>query len=211
MTNDLFADAITSEEELRAIYEPPAPLAQRKEIQSIDEMARALIACSPLVFLASADADGRCDVTPRGGPAGFVSVLEDGTIVIPDATGNRRIDTLRNVVRTGRIGLIFVIPGRGQSLRVNGRACVSASKDLLERVTHVGKAPRSALVVEADEVYAHCPKAFVRSGVWKPETWLPSDAQPHPAKVSHAHIGDPSISVEQIEQDQRDSLLYRLA
>ncbi|HVK20112.1 MAG TPA: MSMEG_1061 family FMN-dependent PPOX-type flavoprotein [Actinokineospora sp.] len=211
MTNDLFADAIASEDALRAIYEPPAGLAQRKEIQSVDEMARALIACSSLVFIASADDDGRCDVTPRGGPAGFVSVLDDGTIVIPDATGNRRIDTLRNVVRTGRVGLIFVVPGRGQSLRVNGRACVSARQDLLDSLTSVGKPPKSALVVEADEVYAHCPKAFVRSGVWKPETWLSADAQPHPAKVTHAHIGDPGITVEQIEQDQRDSLLYRLA
>jgi predicted pyridoxine 5'-phosphate oxidase superfamily flavin-nucleotide-binding protein len=114
-------------------------------------------------------------------------------------------------VRTGRVGLIFVVPGRGQSLRVNGRACVSARQDLLDSLTSVGKPPKSALVVEADEVYAHCPKAFVRSGVWKPETWLSADAQPHPAKVTHAHIGDPGITVEQIEQDQRDSLLYRLA
>ncbi|SDJ36241.1 hypothetical protein SAMN05192558_109143 [Actinokineospora alba] len=211
MTDDLFSDAITNTDALREIYAMPTGVAADKEIPALDEMARRLIACSPLVFLASADAQGRCDVTPRGGPAGFVSVLDDGTVVIPDATGNRRIDALRNVVETGRLGLIFLIPGRGQTLRVNGRACVSARPDLLAGLTSVGKPPLSALVVAPDEVFTHCPKAFVRSGVWKPETWPSADAQPTPAEVSHAHLGDPNLTLAQIEQDQLDSLRYRLA
>lgn len=211
MTDDLFSDAITSVDALREIYEMPSGAAASKEIPALDEMARRLIACSPIVFLASADAQGRCDVTPRGGPAGFVSVLDDGTVVIPDATGNRRIDTLRNVVETGRLGLIFLIPGRGQTLRVNGRACVSARPDLLAGMTSVGKPPRSALVVAPDEVFTHCPKAFVRSGVWKPETWPAADAQPSPAEVTLAHLGDPNLTLAQVEQDQIDSLRYRLA
>lgn len=211
VTQDLFSDAITSVDGLREIYEMPSGTATSKEIPALDEMARRLIACSPIVFLASADARGRCDVTPRGGPAGFVSVLDDGTLVIPDATGNRRIDTLRNVVETGRLGLIFLIPGRGQTLRVNGRACVSTRPDLLAGLTSVGKPPLSALVVAPDEVFAHCPKAFVRSGVWKPETWPAADAQPSPAEVTLAHLGDPDLTLAQIEQDQIDSLRYRLA
>jgi PPOX class probable FMN-dependent enzyme len=211
MDNDLFSDAITTVDALRDIYVPPTSNAANKEIPTIDDMARRLIACASIVFLASADADGRCDVTPRGGPAGFVTVLDDGTVVIPDATGNRRIDTLRNVVLTGRLGLIFIVPGRGQTLRVNGRACVSARPELLARLTAVGKPPKTALVVSPDEVFTHCPKAFVRSGLWQPDTWPSADSQPRPAEVLHAHLGDPAITLEQIEQDQIDSLRYRLA
>ena len=119
-----------------------------------------------------ADADGRCDVTPRGGPPGFVGVLDDHHLAIPDATGNRRLDTLRNVVANGHAGLIFLIPGRGQTLRVNGARGSPPTPALLDRLTPVGKPPRTAIVVRAEEVYAHCPKAFVRSGAGDPETWL---------------------------------------
>ncbi|GLZ40317.1 MSMEG_1061 family FMN-dependent PPOX-type flavoprotein [Actinokineospora sp. NBRC 105648] len=208
---NLFADAITTEAGLRDIYEAPGPRADAKVISAVDELAREFVACSTMLFIASFDADGRCDVTPRGGAAGFVTVLDTGEVVVPDATGNKRIDTFRNVVQTGRVGLIFLIPGRGQTLRVNGRACVSARPELLETLTAVGKPPRAALVVEPDEVYTHCPKAFVRSGLWKPDTWPDAVAQPDPAEIAHAHIGDPSITVEEIRQDQVDSLLYRLA
>ncbi|SDD82435.1 MSMEG_1061 family FMN-dependent PPOX-type flavoprotein [Actinokineospora iranica] len=211
MTKDLFADAIGSVDELREIYPEQSANAKAKQIDLVDDLAREFVACSPIVFVASADARGRCDVTPRGGPPGFVSVLAEGTVVVPDATGNRRIDTLQNVVATGRAGLIFLIPGRGQTLRVNGRACVSTRPELLASLTAVGKPPRAALVVEPEEVFTHCPKAFVRSKVWQPETWLDASAQPDPAEIVHAHIGDPAITLEQIRQDQIDSLRYRLA
>jgi PPOX class probable FMN-dependent enzyme len=204
------AGALTSEDELRALYEPPSGLAATKELDHLDEMCRRLIGCSPLVMVASADADGRCDVTPRGGPPGFVAVLDDHHLAVPDATGNRRIDTIRNVVANGHAGLLFLIPGRGQTLRVNGGAWVTAERALLERLTPVGKAPRSALVVRADEVFAHCPKAFVRSGAWRPETWLEADAQPSPAEVSHAHARDPGLSVAEVAEMQAESLRSRL-
>ena len=181
-----------------------------KEIDHLDEMCRRLIACSPLVMVASADADGRCDVTPRGGPPGFVAVLDDHHLAVPDATGNRRLDTLRNVVANGHAGLLFLIPGRGQTLRVNGRAWVTAEPALLERLTPVGKPPRTALVVRAEEVFAHCPKAFVRSGAWRPETWLDADAQPSPAEVSHAHARDPELTVADVAEMQAESLRSRL-
>ncbi len=174
-------------------------------------MARRLIELAPLVLVASHDREGRCDVTPRGGQPGFVSVLDDEHLAIPDATGNNRLDTLRNVVATGHAGLIFLIPGRDQTLRVNGAACVSAEPALLERLTPVGKPPRTAIVVRADEVYAHCPKAFVRSRLWSPETWPSADAQPTPAEVSHAHMRDPSLTVAEVERQQAESLRTRLA
>jgi predicted pyridoxine 5'-phosphate oxidase superfamily flavin-nucleotide-binding protein len=128
---DRFAGALRSEAELRELYELPSGLAARKQIDHLDEGCRRLVALAPIVFVASHDADGRADVTPRGGDPGFVGVLDERTLAIPDATGNRRLDTLRNVVATGHAGLLFVIPGRGQTLRVNGRACVTARADVL--------------------------------------------------------------------------------
>lgn len=210
---DPFTGAIASEAAVRALYEQPMPHALRKQLDHVDEMARRLIALTPMVFVASHDAEGRCDVTPRGGPPGFVSVLDDHHVAIPDATGNRRLDTLVNVVATGHAALIFLIPGRDWTLRVNGRACVSADPELLARIPAVGKPPRSAIVVRADELYAHCPKAFVRSRLWDPDAWPAADGQPTPAEVSHAHLRrlDPDLTVEQVAKQQAESLRTRLA
>jgi PPOX class probable FMN-dependent enzyme len=208
---DPFTGAIASEVELREHYDAPLERAVRKELQSLDEMARRLIAVAPLVLVASHDAEGRCDVTPRGGQPGFVTVLDDDHLAIPDATGNNRLDTLQNVVATGHAGLIFLIPGRDQTLRVNGAACISAEPALLDRLTPVGKPPKTAIVVRADEVYAHCPKAFVRSRLWNPDMWLTAADQPTPAEVSLAHMRDPSLTLSDVEQQQADALRYRLA
>ncbi|MFI6848135.1 pyridoxamine 5'-phosphate oxidase family protein [Kitasatospora sp. NBC_00085] len=205
----LRADAVKDAAGLREIYEHPSDHARRKQVDRIHEVARQLIACSSLVFVASADAAGRCDVSPRGGPAGLVSVLDEHTLAIPDATGNKRLDTLHNIIETGQVGLIFVVPGRDTTLRVNGRACVSTDPRLLEQLTAVGKPPRSAIVVAVDEVYAHCPKALLRGSAWKPENWLAKDAQPTSAAVTLSHLRDPSLTIEMIEQNEREALLYR--
>jgi PPOX class probable FMN-dependent enzyme len=211
MADDPFAAAIASEARLRELYEQPLERAVRKQLERLDEMARRLVALAPLVLVASHDADGRCDVTPRGGQPGFVTVLDDDHLAIPDATGNNRLDTLRNVVATGHAALIFLIPGRDQTLRVNGGACVTDDPAVLGRLTPVGKPPRSAIVVRAEEVYAHCPKAFVRSKLWKPETWPAAEDQPSAAEVSHAHLRDPALTVEDVERQQAESLRTRLA
>lgn len=137
-------------------------------------------------------------------------MLDDEHIAIPDATGNRRLDTLENIVATGRAGLIFLIPGRDTTLRVNGRAAVSAEADLLERLTPVGKPPRTAIVVEAEEVYTHCPKAFVRSKLWDPDTWPDPADLPTSAEVTLAHRRNPDLTLEQVKQREREALLYRL-
>jgi PPOX class probable FMN-dependent enzyme len=211
MPEDPFDGAIEDEAQLAELYEPPSEIVARKAIDHIDDAARRLIAVVPLVFVASHDADGHCDVTPRGGPPGFVSVLDEHHLAIPDATGNKRIDTIRNIVATGHAGLIFVVPGRSQTLRVNGPARISARPDLLAQLTPVGKPPRSAIVVQAAEVYTHCPKAFVRSHFWDPATWPGTDAQPSPAEISHAHVGDPTLTVADFERMQEESLRSRLA
>ena len=188
MGEDPFAAALASETQLRELYDAPMERALRKQLDRLDEVARRLIAVAPLALVASHDAEGRCDVTPRGGQPGFVTVLDDDHLAIPDATGNNRLDTLQNVVATGHAGVIG-------------------------RLTPVGKPPRSAIVVRADEVYAHCPKAFVRSGLWDPESWPPAADQPSAAEVSHAHLRrtDPALTLAEVERQQAEALKYRLA
>ncbi|PWG14213.1 pyridoxamine 5'-phosphate oxidase [Streptomyces sp. V2] len=207
--DSLSLDAVRDTETLRLTYEDPGDAARRKEMTELTEQTRRLIGCAALVMIASADAEGNCDVSPRGGPAGFVSVLDDRTLAIPDATGNKRLDTLHNIIATGRAGLLFVIPGRTTTLRVNGRACVSTRPDLLSQLTAVGKPPASALVIGIETVYPHCPKALLRSSAWKPDDWLPADAQPTSAEVTLAQLRIPDLTIEDIQQAEADSLKYR--
>ncbi|MEU4880194.1 MSMEG_1061 family FMN-dependent PPOX-type flavoprotein [Streptomyces althioticus] len=205
----LKADALTSTEQLRELYPRPNENALRKEIDHLTDETRALIGCASLVLVGSTDAEGRADVTPRGGPPGFVAVLDDRTLAIPDATGNKRLDTLQNVVETGQVGLLFVVPGRTTTLRVNGSAFVSARPELLGRLTAVGKPPVSAIVVRIEQAYPHCPKSLMRGNAWQPEKWLPADAQPSSAQVTLAQLNLPGLTVEQIEEIERESLRTR--
>ncbi|WP_228995256.1 MSMEG_1061 family FMN-dependent PPOX-type flavoprotein [Streptomyces sp. DH8] len=207
--DSLRLDAVSDHEELRRAYALPGAAAVRKQMTELTEQTRQLIRCSSLVLVSSADAEGNCDVSPRGGPAGFVSVLDPRTVVIPDATGNKRLDTMQNIIATGRAGLLFLIPGRTTTLRVNGRACVSTRPELLARLTAVGKPPAGALVVGIEEVYPHCPKSLMRSGAWKPEQWLPADAQPTSAEVTLAQLRMPELTIADIERVEAESLKYR--
>jgi PPOX class probable FMN-dependent enzyme len=160
--------------------------------------------------VATFSSEGHADVSPRGGQPGFVTVLDDQHLAIPDATGNRRLDTLENVVSSGRVALIFMIPGRDTTLRVNGHAAVTAEPELLERLTPVGKPPKTAIVVAAEEVYTHCPKAFVRSELWDPGSWPDPATLPTSAEVSLAHQRNPELTLEQVQQRERESLAKRL-
>ena len=207
---DPFASAFSRPEQLRDFYDSPMRAAIRKDIAHIDDLCRRLIAASPMLFVATHAEDGRADVSPRGGRPGFVTVLDDQQLAIPDATGNRRLDTLENIVATGRVGLIFLIPGRDTTLRVNGRGAVTAAPDVLDRLTPVGKPPKTAIVVEAEEVYTHCPKAFVRSKLWDPDSWPDPATLPTSAEVSLAHQRDPELTLEQVQARERDALAHRL-
>jgi PPOX class probable FMN-dependent enzyme len=208
---DPFASALSSADQLAELYEPATERAWAKDIGMLDEAAARLIAASPLVVVASQDAEGRADATPRGGPPGFVAILDEHHLAIPDATGNRRLDTLTNVIATGNVGLLFLIPGRDQTLRVNGRACVSAAPEVLAAAGAVGKPPRTAIVVRADEVYAHCPKAFVRSHLWDPSSWPAPDEVPTAAEVMLAHLRDPARTLAEEQEFLDEALRSRLA
>lgn len=208
---DWFGGALDDHAALRALYPAAQERAWRKDVGRLDEMARALIAASPMLLLATAAADGRCDASPRGGRPGFVTVLDDQHLAIPDATGNRRLDSLTNVIDSGRAGLLFLIPGRTTTLRVNGRACVTDDPGCLSRISAVGKPPVTAIVVGVEEVYAHCPKAFVRSRLWEPDSWPEEQLLPSSAEVTLAHLRDPELTIEQIVEREQDSLKNRLA
>lgn len=208
--SDPFSGAFDRPEQLREVYDSAMAVAVRKDIGHIDELCERLIAASPMLFVATYSPEGHADVSPRGGRPGFVTVLDEHHLAIPDATGNRRLDTLENVVGSGRVGLIFLIPGRDTTLRVNGLAAVSAAPELLERLTPVGKPPKTAIVVKAEEVYTHCPKAFVRSKLWDPGSWPDPGTLPTSAEVTLAHQRNPELTLEQVQQRERESLAKRL-
>jgi PPOX class probable FMN-dependent enzyme len=168
---------VTSEAELEALYGKPAGPAVIKEIGHISEHYRRFIEVSPFVVLATAGPEG-LDCTPRGDPAGFVRVVDERTVMLPDRRGNNRIDSLRNIVRDPRIALLFLIPGIGRTLRINGRAVISVDPDLCASFTMEGKVPRSVIVVTAESVYTQCPKALVRSRLWDPSLHLAENALP---------------------------------
>lgn len=152
--------------ELRALYGAPTERARRKDIGRLDRHCRRFIALSPFVVLASADAANRCDASPRGGEPGFVTVADDSTLLIPDAPGNNRLDTLQNIQASGRIGLLFLVPGVDETLRVNGRARVSTDAEHIRLCTNERRAPKVVIEVRAEEVYLHCAKALMRSKLW---------------------------------------------
>ena len=162
------AHSITSPDALAALYpNPPAPASLAKEIDRIDANYAALIAASPFCVIATSGADG-LDCSPRGDEPGFVTVADERTLLIPDRRGNNRLDTLRNLLVDDRIGLLFVIPGVGETLRVNGRAAISADPALLARFTVDGKAPASVIVVRVERAYFQCSRAIVRAQLWDP-------------------------------------------
>ena len=170
---------ITSEAELTEIYGPhDTVVATIKEIDHISDHYRMFIDISPFVLVATSGPGG-LDCTPRGDPAGFVRVVDKHTVMLPDRRGNNRVDTLRNLVHDPRIALLFLIPGIGRMLRVNGRAKIRVDEDLRKSFTTEGKVPRSVIVVTAERVYTHCPRALIRSKLWDPtqhkeESALPS-------------------------------------
>jgi PPOX class probable FMN-dependent enzyme len=176
---------VTSEAELEALYGLPAGPAVFKEIDHISEHYRKFIEASPFVVLATSGPEG-LDCTPRGDPAGFVRVVDEHTVMLPDRRGNNRIDTLRNIVRDPRIALLFLIPGVGRTLRINGRAEINADPELCASFTLENKAPRSVIVIKAERVYTQCPKALVRSHLWDASRHLAESDLPSSGTIMKA-------------------------
>lgn len=161
---------IKTVEELEALYGAPVPVSLSKERDHLTDHYRAFVEAAPFMLLATAGPEG-LDCSPRGDPAGFVHVEDPRTLLIPDRRGNNRLDSLKNIVRDPRIALLFLVPGVGETLRVNGRASILADEKLAARFTMQGKAPRSVIKVEIETVYYQCQKALARSGLWQWESW----------------------------------------
>jgi PPOX class probable FMN-dependent enzyme len=182
---------IDSLEALRALYPPARERALRKQLDALDAHCRRFVSLSPFVVLASTSADGSMDASPRGGAPGFVLAPDPHTLWLPDASGNNRLDTLENVVATGRLGLLFMIPGVDETLRVNGEARLSTDAALLERFAAAAKPPRLVVEVGVREAYLHCAKALMRSGLWDASRHAPRSVLPTMGEMLKDQIGDP--------------------
>lgn len=162
---------IETRDELRAVYRLPSENAVRKQLPMLDAHARKFLARCPFVLIGSQDAGGNADVTPKGDLPGFVNVLDDVTIAIPDRPGNNRLDTFENVIENPSVGLLFVIPGMNETIRINGEARITVDDDLRAQLGVNDRPALSVLIVRIHEVFLHCAKAFMRSELWKPESW----------------------------------------
>lgn len=200
MAQESFKDVVTSLDELRAIVGEPSERAVKKEIATLDVYARAFIAHSPFLLMATAADDGRCDVSPKGDAPGFVVVLDDTHLVIPDRPGNRRVDGMRNVLANPHVGLIFMVPGREDTLRVNGRAWLVRDGELLDRMVFAGKRPQLGIGVEVEECFFHCPKAFRRSKLWQATEWPDPKVVASFGQMLHDRTKAPG-TVEELERE----------
>jgi uncharacterized protein len=201
-------DIIEDPEQLRELYGTPSERSLKKQLSHFDEHCRAFIARSPFLVIASSDPSGRCDASPKGDAPGFVQVLNDETLLIPDRLGNNRVDTIGNLLAWPGVGLIFFVPGINETLRVNGRARVTTDPALLEPLAVNGKVPRSAILVSAEEIYFHCGKALIRSDLWNPEKQLRRSEFPSLGRILADQIG--GVSVEESERLTAESYRTRL-
>jgi PPOX class probable FMN-dependent enzyme len=195
--------------EIREIYGHPMERTVKKQLPRLEKHSRAFIAMSPFLVMATCDAEGRCDASPKGDAPGFVTVLDDETLLIPDRLGNNRVDSIGNILQHPRVGLIFLVPGLRETLRVNGRAQITTDPELLAATAFNEKMPRSGILVTADEVYFHCGKAMIRSDLWNPEKHVARDTFPSLGIVIAEQIGQ-LVEPKEAERATEESYRTRL-
>lgn len=205
-----FAGVVTTHEELRSGSKPPSDGAANKVIDHIDEHCAKFIAAAPFVVLGTHNKRGWMDVSPKGDPAGFVRVLDEHTLAIPDRLGNNRHDTLHNLIDDPALGLIFLVPQRTETLRVSGRARIVRDESLCESMAMNGKAPKLAIVMAVERALYHCGKCMIRSNMWKTEQWPDiSDLSSIAAAVrDHAKLDPPLPELERWIDDNYRNELY---
>ena len=201
-------DIIEDIADIHEIYGEPMERTVKKQLPRLEKHSRAFIALSPFLVIASSDPSGRCDASPKGDAPGFVKVIDDETLLIPDRLGNNRVDTIGNLLSRPGVGLIFFVPGVNETLRVNGKARVTTDPALLEPLAVNGKVPRSGILITAEEVYFHCGKALIRSDLWNPEKQLRRSEFPSLGRILADQIG--GISVEESERLTVESYRTRL-
>ena len=190
---------IETESALRDVIGTPSALVAGKVADRLNDIFREYIERSPFVCVATASPDGGLDISPRGDPAGFVRVLDERTLLIPERPGNKIADTLTNVLATGRIALLFLVPGVGDSFRVNGSARITDDAGLLEQSAVEGKVPKLGLVITVEEAYTQCSKALVRSDLWNPENHVDPKVMPTTGQMLKA-VSDPTLDIDEYER-----------
>lgn len=210
MPFDRFTERIHSADELTAIIGTPSELALKKELKALDEHMRRFIAHSPFVIVSTHSTDGRCDASPRGDAPGFIHVVDEHTLLIPDRMGNKRVDSFRNILETGRIGLLFLVPGFGETLRVNGRAVLIRDEAWLEPMTAQGKRPLVAVAVEVEECYLQCAKALIRSKLWQTHERPSLEGLPSAAEMFCDQVKMPEFDVPKLQSLLDESYKSRL-
>jgi uncharacterized protein len=210
MAQTPFGDVVQTQEELREVVPAPAEDAPplRKQIDHLDAHCRDFIARSPFFLLATANSAGDCDASPRGGPPGFVRVLDERRLVVPEYPGNRRADSHRNLLENPRAAMLFAIPGLRETLRLAGRACITRDEGLLGAMGVNGRAPKLGIGLEVEEAFIHCAKAFIRSSLWDPESW-PQEL-PSASAILRDHIDVPDVTVEDVEARLEEGYAKRL-
>lgn len=201
-----FYQVVRSTEELESLIGVPSELVIRKQLAELDQHMQAFVARSPLLLLGSVGADGKCDVSPRGELPSVATVNDARTLVIPERPGNRRADSLRNIIQTGRVGLLFLVPGIGETLRVNGRACVMRDEKALSSMSIQGRLPVVGIGVEIEECYFQCAKALIRSRLWEDSEQCDFDL----AKVLVDQTNIEGQTVESLKQQIAESYRERL-
>jgi PPOX class probable FMN-dependent enzyme len=206
----IFSDIVTSEAQLREVLGHPTYLAANKAVTALDEHCRAFIASSPFMLIASSDANGNVDISPKGDPAGFVQVLDERTLAIPDRPGNRRGDTFRNILQNPKVGLFFFVPGKQETFRVSGKAMIVRDLWLRERLAVRGKIPDFAIVVSIEEAFLHCAKCVIRSGIWEQEKWPELEGLASLARVmiDHGKLADSEAKVQTLIDESYRNRLY---
>jgi PPOX class probable FMN-dependent enzyme len=193
---------ITDEESLRSLFHATHPLAAQKCLPALDKHAQEFIRRSPFICVGTQSAEGKADVSPRGDPVGFVKILDQNTLAIPDRPGNNRLDTLVNILANPSVGLLFIIPGFDDTLRVNGQASLVTDPDILETMRVEGRVPKLAILLRVREVFMHCAKAFRRSHLWEPDHFQNRSEMPSLAKiVLDQTTGAPSDEAEMRKLD----------
>ena len=205
-----FKNTIETEDHLRQINGFPSELVNKKVISYLDHNCLEFISKSPFLVISTSDEFGFCDVSPRGDMTGFVQILSEKQLVIPERPGNKRIDSMRNILSNPRVGLLFFIPGLGETLRVNGNAKLVTDEELLDKMAIKGKKPLLGIGVEVEECFIHCAKAFKRSGLWEPTSWIDKSLLPSASKILFEHAKLPDTSVESIQESLEESYSKRL-
>ncbi|MGP4070000.1 pyridoxamine 5'-phosphate oxidase family protein [Halobacillus sp. B29] len=205
-----FKHLVHSIAELREVAGDPSELANNKVISYLDQSCVEFIKHSPFLVLSTVNQIGNCDASPRGDQPGFVHVLDSTRLIIPERKGNKHLDSIQNILTQPSIGLLFMVPGTGETLRVNGTAYITRDPEYLEKMTVQGKTPLLGIGVEVKECFLHCAKAFKRSKLWEPEHWPETGHLPSAAKMMAAHANMPGVTEESVEKNLKESYKKRL-